>query len=207
MKRSRVPSSRLTIWARSSPAFSSASMRARDAAVNAVSAPAKNAERTSDKRTMAPASQRFIERPSSMATGSAPALARQERPDLIRIYAGRDEAPADAARQDEGEPAGLHLLVLIHGSEKLVGRTRPARHIGEPRRETDRSKLLPDPLRLRGRTEPQPGREAEGLGHADRDRLAMDEPGPIIGDHALQRVAEGMAQIEKRPFALLALVG
>src|SRR3954470_674837 len=100
MKRSRVPSSRLTIWARSSPAFSSDSMRARDAAVNAVSAPAKNADRTRDRRTMIPASQRFIESPSSMAAGSPPALAGQNRPDLVGVDAGRDEAPANAARQD-----------------------------------------------------------------------------------------------------------
>ena len=60
MKRSRWPSSRLTIAARTSPLFSSASMRAREAAVKAVSAAGKKAESTSDRMTIAAASQRLI---------------------------------------------------------------------------------------------------------------------------------------------------
>ena len=43
MKRPRMPMRRFTSFARLSPAISSACMRAREAAVSAVSAPAKNA--------------------------------------------------------------------------------------------------------------------------------------------------------------------
>ena len=46
MSRPRMPMRRVTSFARLSPAISSACMRARDAAVSAVSAPAKNAAAT-----------------------------------------------------------------------------------------------------------------------------------------------------------------
>ena len=46
MRRPRMPIRRVTSFARLSPAISSACMRARDAAVSAVSAPAKNAAAT-----------------------------------------------------------------------------------------------------------------------------------------------------------------
>ncbi len=46
MSRPRMPMRRVTSFARLSPAISSACMRAREAAVSAVSAPAKNAAAT-----------------------------------------------------------------------------------------------------------------------------------------------------------------
>src|SRR3954452_2265410 len=109
MKRSRWPSSRLTMPARRSPPFSSASMRAREAAVNAVSAPAKNADRTSDRMTMLAASQRLIWAGSSMIRALAPSggeLLRHKGGDIPGRDAARDEASPDAAGEDEGKRAG-----------------------------------------------------------------------------------------------------
>ena len=54
--------------------------------------------------------------------------------------------------------------------------------------------------------EPEEGGEAEGEGEADGDALAMDEPGGIVSRDALERVAEGVAEIEQRAVAVLALV-
>ncbi len=60
MKRSRIARMRLTIAARGSPACSRACIRAREAAVNAVSAPAKKAESRSEITTMLAANHRSI---------------------------------------------------------------------------------------------------------------------------------------------------
>ncbi len=50
-------------------------------------------------------------------------------------------------------------------------------------------------------------REGEGQPHADGDRLAMQQPVRIAGE-GLERMAEGVAEIEQRAGAgLLALVG
>ena len=60
--------------------------------------------------------------------------------------------------------------------------------------------------RVLPRAEPEPDREAEGEAHPDRHRLAMDEPGGVVAGHALERVREGVAEVEQRPLAVLALV-
>ena len=56
-----------------------------------------------------------------------------------------------------------------------------------------------------GGNKPQPRRKAEGERHAGGDRLAVEQP---VGEAAgrLQRMAEGVAEIEQRPVAGLALV-
>ncbi len=63
MNRSRIARMRLTMLARGSPLCSRACMRAREAAVKAVSAPAKKAERTSEIATMLAANQRSVSVP------------------------------------------------------------------------------------------------------------------------------------------------
>src|SRR4051794_24228173 len=129
MKRSRCKSSRLTIAARTSPAFSSASILAREAAVKAVSAPAKKADSTSDRMTIAAASQRLISNGSSMVQTRRLAgdLLRQEGAHLRLFDAARDEASPDAAGEDEGQRPGLHLLVLRHGIDEPVDGAAAAR--------------------------------------------------------------------------------
>ena len=57
------------------------------------------------------------------------------------------------------------------------------------------------------RAEPELAREAERAGHADRDALAVNEARRIVVGQALEGMAEGVAEIEQRAFALLGLVG
>src|SRR5579883_932886 len=59
--------------------------------------------------------------------------------------------------------------------------------------------------RLR-RTQTQFDREVEGEQHAERHRLAMQE---LVAEAklGLERMAEGMTEIEERPLAALALIG
>src|SRR5689334_17695499 len=115
MKRSRVSSRRITIRARLSPALASACIRAFEAAVSAVSAPEKKAESNRQSTTTRTAIQ------GSTLTSAPPPcmsglrqLRGEEVPHRTGIDAARDEAFADAARQDEGESAALDLLVLVH---------------------------------------------------------------------------------------------
>src|SRR5229473_4680725 len=50
-----------------------------------------------------------------------------EKPgDRLRRHVARDERLADAARQDEGDAAASHLLVLAHGGEQRLGGERHA---------------------------------------------------------------------------------
>ena len=61
-------------------------------------------------------------------------------------------------------------------------------------------------VRLLPRSKTETHREIERQHHAERHRLAMQQPvaEPGLG---LQRMAEGMAEIQQRPVAGLALVG
>src|SRR3954470_17856374 len=149
MKRSRWFRSRLTMPARPSPAFSIACMRARDAAVNAVSAAAKKADSTRERSTIPAASQRLTWSSSGMASGrrpSVPEFLGQEGAHSVGLDAGRDEAPADAARQDEGERAGLHLLVLRHGLNQRLRGSAAAGHVVQAGGQADRREMARNAL-------------------------------------------------------------
>ena len=58
-----------------------------------------------------------------------------------------------------------------------------------------------------GRAQAEVAREAERAGHADRHALAVDQRLAVVMGEALERVAEGVAEIEQRALALLDLVG
>src|SRR3954447_9948006 len=209
MKRSRWFRSRLTMPARTSPPFSRACMRAREAAVNAVSAAAKNADSTRERITIPAASQRLMWMSSGMALvnrSSGAEFVGQEGAHGLGLDAAGDEAPADAARQDEGERAGVHLLVLGHRLDERLGRTAAAGHVLQAGRQAHARQMVRDSIRVRAGAHAEPGREAEGEREPDRDRLAVDEPRAVVADDALQGVPEGVAEVEQRPVALLALV-
>ncbi len=63
-----------------------------------------------------------------------------------------------------------------------------------------------DAVRILPRRQTKPHREIERQHHAERHRLAMQQPvaKPGLG---LERMAEGMAEIQQRAVAGLALVG
>ena len=77
-----------------------------------------------------------------------------------------------------------------------VGEAVPHAHRGEMRGDAARRLL---------RAEAEAGREVEGERAADRDRLAVQQPVGVAGG-GLERVAEGVAEVEERALALLGLV-
>src|SRR5262249_4997334 len=76
-------------------------------------------------------------------------LLDQKGTHLGGIDVGRDEAGADPARQDEGEPAALDLLVLSDEFHQAVGAPWAAGNRGDWDRQADRRKVALDALRLR----------------------------------------------------------
>ena len=64
-----------------------------------------------------------------------------------------------------------------------------------------------DPANVVGRAQAEVAREAERAGHADRHALAVDQHRAVVMGEALERVAEGVAEVEQRALALLGLVG
>src|SRR5579871_1948237 len=203
MSRARIPMRRVTSFARSSPAVSSACMRARDAAVSAVSAPAKNAAATMLTTMTA------MSRPIGMA------LSRHgRRADRRRIGRGRielalqeldharlrnvsgDEALADPPGENECEPAPLHFLVLAHGRHHLQYADRDAGHVLDPGRQSDGLQVRLDPCCVLARAKPESARQPEGASHPDRHRLAVNQAGGFVIRQPLERMAEGVAEIE-----------
>src|SRR5665213_2708949 len=103
ISRSRSWINRPTMPARRSPAFSSCSMRALEAAVTAVSEPEKNPEMATSTMIASAVSQ------TSIAVISSDLLL-QERGDCRRRHVAGDERLADAAGEDERQLAACHLL-------------------------------------------------------------------------------------------------
>src|SRR5580704_10912941 len=107
--RFRLDRSRLTTAARRSPLFSSACMRARDAAVSAVSEAAKNAEKARQMRMIAIAIHKEIDKNSAlwpcMVLVSRVQFVFEERAHLAGVDRLRHETVADTAREDKGERA------------------------------------------------------------------------------------------------------
>src|SRR3984893_16149307 len=210
ISRARLASSRLTRAARRSPFFSKACMRAREAAVSAVSEAEKNADSATHKRMVAIASQ--------TSTGKTPAPAPfmtllsciqfilKKAADLRGFDRLGYEAIADCPRKDEGEAAMLDLFVLIHGFDDRVGAYVPARDAGNAYGQANLLQMRFDPRLVLQAAKSAARREAERASHANRDRLAMHKSCSIVGGEALERMAKGMAEIEQRPFALLVLV-
>jgi hypothetical protein len=75
----------------------------------------------------------------------------------------------------------------------------------EAGRQADGGQVAAQPGGVLGRAEPELRREVEGHHHADRHRLAVQQLA-AVADLGLQGVAEGVAEVEQRPGAGLALV-
>ena len=108
MSRSRSSVRSSTIFARLFPSSARRCMRARDAAVSAVSEPEKKPEKSSSN-TMAP---RMTPRPSETISGGLPLP--QQGPKLVGVDIAGDEGLAYSPRENEGEGAVDDFLVLSH---------------------------------------------------------------------------------------------
>src|SRR5215470_1442324 len=72
-------------------------------------------------------------------------------------------------------------------------------------KQAHRRKMVPDALGVGDAGKPAPSGKVERTDHAERDRLAMEEAIREAGG-GLEGMPEGMAEVEQRPFAGLALV-
>src|SRR6478672_7871226 len=107
IRRSRLASKRLTIFASAFPFFSSRAMLAREEAVSAVSLPAKNA----DSKRQINTTTRDIQS-AAVIGASRGERAFEESADLGRLDVVLDECLPDAAHENERERAAFDLLVL-----------------------------------------------------------------------------------------------
>ena len=138
-------------------------------------------------------------------------MASSSRPrSAVFVDLAADEGLADAARQDEGEPAAFGLLVAAHVVDQAGGVPVPpvvAADRAQPHRQADGAEMAAHALGIGGRAEAEAGRQVEGHRHAGADRLAVQQVGAEAG-LGLQRMAEGVAEIEQgAQVGGLALVG
>src|SRR5450759_5025758 len=213
--RSLCSSRRLTMPARLLPCFSSRAMLARDDAVSAVSLPAKNADSSSNTNTVTIASQSW----ASISLDSDPlSLNQRDRLSSSRVkfigeegaHLGRtdvilDEGLADAAHQDKRELAALNFLVLCDQVHQRVDTRHAAGDILEISGQANRGKMSARPRGVRFAYQALAGGEFERQRRAERNRLAVQQPAGEAGA-GLQRVTEGVAEIEQRALAGFALV-
>ena len=119
-----------------------------------------------------------------------------------------DETLADSARQDEGEPAALDLLVLPH---RLQHRLRSGGEAGDVLDARRQARPPADGARPARRPGPEQSPSACEKRNAQASPTATPSPCTstrrIVVGERLQRVAEGVAEVEQRARALLGLVG
>ncbi len=119
---------------------------------------------------------------------------------------GAMKARADPARQDEGQLAALDLLVLrdqLHqpvDARRAAGNRPIAGSAGRPPQDGASTRSAS----AAGRS-PRRAENSKRQRHAERDRLAVQQPVGEAGG-GLERVPEGVAEIEQRALAGLALV-
>jgi hypothetical protein len=115
------------------------------------------------------------------------------------------ESLTDPARQDEAQLPVDHLLVLRHQRQQPVRIRQFPRNIRQITLHLHVRQMGADARRVLLRAQPQPRRQLEGQRAADGHALAMQQP-VGIARRGLQRVAEGVAEVQKRTVALLGLV-
>src|SRR6185437_11969906 len=104
---------------------------------------------------------------------------------------------ADAAREHKDEGAMLDLLVGRHDLDKFGAVRQLALHLAELCRQTHGRKMRACALIISLGAVSEFRGETECERHADRNRLAMQEPLRISG-RGFQRVRESVAEIEER---------
>src|SRR3954471_10998329 len=137
---------------------------------------AKNAEKHSNEKMTRPASQAGAATFSSASIVSA--LGREGLVEhgahRVRIDVALDEGAADAAREDEGNLAVAHLLVLAHQRDQIGGTVAEAG--GRAYRQTDRREVPAHTHPLLRRAQAEPRRQLEREDAADPHGLAMQQP-------------------------------
>ena len=187
IRRPRMPMSRVTSAARASPDISSACMRAREAAVSAVSAPAKNAAKAMLTMMMAMSSEIGMEesltrRPACGRGGRADQPGASSRSCLRKASTLASstsramKALADPLRENECQPARARPSCPAAWRREWRRRPARARRCREFGSEGQRHlQMRLDPRRVLPGAEPEVAREAVGAGHPDGDPLAVDE--------------------------------
>ena len=115
-------------------------------------------------------------------------------------------SPMPLARMNVSRPRSTFLSWRIAARIACASVSRPG-ICGDAGRQADRLEVVLHAHRVLPRAQAEFARKAERAGHADRHALAMDEARAVVARQPLERVAEGVAEIEQRAFALLGLVG
>ena len=135
---------------------------ARGGRCSAVSAAGEEGREHEAGSTTMAASQRSTRRSSIMASQPALSSIRKARTAAASTSV-RDEGLADAAGEDEGQLAALHLLVLRHGVDQRVGAWPRRPDLGKRGSAGRRREMAPRRAPAScPRAEPEPRREAEG---------------------------------------------
>ncbi len=161
---SRFSINRLTTPARSSPLVSCVCMRAREAAVSAVSEPEKKAEAAISNRIETSVGQIVCEKVRTESS-ITPIAFLEEGFDFRHRHIIGDEGLADAMREDEGQLAALDLLVLRDGVQQHVCRWQFAGDLADFRgQQADGAQVSLDTLCIIRACQVQAGRENDAPG-------------------------------------------
>ena len=136
--------------------------------------------------------------PGARSSGTAEVRGERSRAAPLRRVVAGDDAVADAARAARGGSARQHLLVHAHQAECV--------RCADRRRCDRQARALQQVRTARPRAPSQPSRceRSAAMQHADADRLAV-QPLAVAGSR-LDRVAEGVAEVQQRAAPVLALV-
>ena len=148
----------------------------------------------------------LIARVAGFRSQAAADLPGEEIEHRWRGHIPRDEGLADAAHQDQGQPARAHLLVLTHDLEEGCGIGRlAARDVRDASRQAEGGEVRLDAGHAVVADEPQLLGQPERQADADGDGFAVQQPVGEAGPR-LERMAERVAEVEQHALARFRLV-
>ena len=122
-----------------------------------------------------------------------------------KIDVAGDEGLADPPHQHEGERTRANFLVLAHAFDELIRRPASVGDAIKADRQADGLEVAANTVPVFRRAQPHPNRQIEGHDHADGDGLAVMERVRIAAV-GFERMAEGVAQVQKRALALFTFI-
>ena len=210
ISRSRSAQQAVDAAARGSPCFSSACMRAREAAVSAVSEPEKSAESRMQTTRIAPATQRLSGRScrprrASISRSARNSSSRKARTASGSTFLAMKLSPMPRARMKVSAPRFTFLSWYMASRMSSASAFQPAMsrmRVGRPTARRCAST----------RSASSAGQRPSAAEKRKAQAMPMATPSPctsrcaVVADELFERMAEGVAEIEQRAVALLGLV-
>ena len=100
----------------------------------------------------------------------------------------------------------MDLFVLLHRLQHLIRPRVPARDVLDARRQAHFTQMGLHAMGVRLVAMAKARGKPHRAGHSNRHTLAMHQPGAVVMGQALQRMAEGVAQIQQSAVALFGFV-